>query len=228
MNQGYTKSVQYETFKNISQPTEFFDTIIVFIKIFMIFLTVLVGILYLVKMIHSNNQKSSTDDDDNKSKQCSTRLCKSIDNINNILYHMIIIIYFIIAIIVLFAFRDKIWNAVHRGRKKLGEIMGDVAKKSGISKPSESHNLTNDDIHKFAYTAARAASTSQKQQKSCPKEELPAHVHTLSDFMKSVKSNEMKDYAMSLVWWNMLFLLPVYAGLFTSRNTANSLITTFA
>lgn len=228
MNQGYTRSVQYETFKNISQPTEFFDTIIVFIKIFMIFLTVLLGILYLVKMIHSNNQKSSTDDDDNKSKQCSTRLCKSIDNINNILYHMIIIIYFIIAIIVLFTFRDKIWNAVHRGRKKLGEIMGDIAKKSGISKPSESHHLTNDDIHNFAYTATRVASRSQKQQKSFPKDELPAHVHTLSEFMKTVKSNEMKDYAMSLVWWNMLFLLPVYAGLFTSRNTANSLITTFA
>ena len=220
------KTVQLETFKNISQPTEFFDTILVFIKIFLIFLTVLVGILYLVRYIHSTNQKkssssstsaSSDNDDDKTKKQCTTRLCKSIDNINDILYHMIIIIYFIIAIVVLFAFRDKAIDAVKHGRKKVGEIMGDLARLTGIRKPTNAHQMTTNDVNVHGTMA----------QNNAPNEQQST-VKTLSTTMRDLKSAEMKDYAMSLVWWNMLFLLPVYAGLFTSRNTANWLIRTAA
>ena len=214
------KIFKYETFKNISQPTEFFDTIIVFIKLFMIALTVLVGILYLVKFFHKRNQKDATDEE-----KCSTRLCKSIDTINNILYHMIIIIYFVIACIVLFAFRDKMWNAVKRGREKMGHITNDILRKTGMKKTKDTHELTKNQIQSFTTDATLE---SMKKKESCPKEELPAHVKSLGDFMKHVKSNEMKDYAMSLVWWNMLFLLPVYAGLFTSENSSNGLIRMFA
>lgn len=209
---------KYETFKNISQPTEFFDTIIVFIKIFMIALTLLLGILYLIKFFHKRNQTDATDEE-----KCSTRLCKSIDTINNILYHMIIIIYFVIACIVLFAFRDKVWNAVKRGRDKMGYIMNDLSRAAGIRKPDNSHELTNNQIHSLS---THASLESLQKQQSSP--DLPAHVNTMGDFMKHIKSNEMKDYAMSLVWWNMLFLLPVYAGLFISESSANGLIRMFA
>ena len=257
-----TSTYKYKTFQNISQPTEFFDTVIVFIKIFMIILMVLLLVLSSIKAIHKylNNKKktssassptassptassptasspsassptasspsassptaspSASSKNNKKDEPCNTRLCKAIDNINDILYHMILIIYFIIAIVVILAFHDKALNAVKKGRVKLGHIMSDIAVKTGLKKPDVAMMTTNE-AQNFSKTAIDIA----KQQKQ-KQHKLPEFLKTLNEYASHLKTNEMKDYAMSLVFWNQLFLLPVYAGLYISRNTDNAIV----
>ena len=149
-------------------------------------------------------------------KKPSQRLLKSIDRINNILYHLILMVYMIIAICAIFAFRSYAWEAVSAGKEKMKAIYKDMHKAVGLDHNNipqkEAYNPTNENLrqmHSIAFTdKARKAVTAG------------------SYFIQEAKSEEMQKYTMSLVFWNMIFLLPLYFGLFTS-DCNSSLIKTF-
>lgn len=196
---------QYESLHDLNTPKGFFDTFIVLIKIFMIFLTVLMAILYFFAYYHKN------------SKEPSPRLLKDIDRINNILYHMILIVYMIIAVCAIIAFRPYIWEAVSAGKHKMAAIFGDMYKAVGLSSD-----------HITARTAASADSPSMiKSLKGLATTEKARNlVNAGAKLFKEAKESEMQKYTMGLVFWQQIFLIPLYIGLFSTKCNSE-LITTF-
>jgi biopolymer transport protein ExbB/TolQ len=165
-------------------------------------------ILYFFAYYHKN------------SKEPSPRLLKDIDRINNILYHMILIVYMIIAVCAIIAFRPYIWEAVSAGKHKMAAIFRDMHKAVGLG--------TNHISAETAHTAASAQgySTIDYIKSIATTEKARNLVNSGAKLLKEAKESEMQKYTMGLVFWQQIFLIPLYIGLFSTKCNSE-LIKTF-
>lgn len=198
------KPKQQEYKLTLKSTVDYFDFTLVVLKIFMILVTITLMLMYCIKFFYKSDDIQDT-----------------IDFINRLLYHMILIIFFFIALITLWTFR-RYWRvAADKSLHKMNEIVHDTKKALKIKHYPPIKNKST--LKAFSSYAKSAVN------------KIDNYVHA-SDYIKQttahidqfVDNQQTREYVSSLVWWNFLFLLPIYFGLFNSKNCRSEAITMFA
>lgn len=196
-----TTNGKYVTFPNKFTPTDTADLMLVFIKVFLILFTL---VLLGLDVLHWMLKKFKKLDDD---------LSKAIKEINKILFKTVIVIYFIIAIIALVNFREYWRVAAEKGRDKMNDMIHDVKKVTNYR--SCPKNPSTQRLKSFTSGVSNFAT------KLDSKVHVSHYVNSLTKSIDSIKDEEFMEYTKSLVWWNYLFLLPIYAGLWQYKGDSS-------
>lgn len=203
---------QYGPYKlriKFNHGIDIFDLTLVLIKGAMIIVTIALVLLYIIRFMVSKSEKAKDD------------LNESIDWINKLLYHMILVIFFFIAIITIWTFR-RFWRvAVDKSREKVSALVHDTKKALRMKKSPKIENKSH--LKDFSEYAKGLASSANHY---VPVSDMVKHTTNAID--NFVNDEETTQYVSSLVFWNFLFLIPIYVGLWNSNNCKSEAIQMFA